>query len=213
MLAGMSLVVAERVHKTFGAVRAVRGVSLRIEAGEGLLLRGSNGSGKSTLLSMLAGVTRPSLGTVTYPDLGGSREAARRGLGWLGHEVQAYADLTVAENLEFFREIVGVDTARVRVVSERLQLQELSAKVVRGCSRGQRQRVALARALMGSPRLLLLDEPTTGLDAATTERVVKILEEEAAAGVARVVVTHDEDFARRVVGSRVVTLQRGLLLE
>lgn len=212
MLAAMVLVRAERVTKSFGPVRAVRGISLEIAEGESVLLRGHNGSGKSTLLAMLGGVTRPSTGRIRYPGLGASREAARGSIGWLGHDVQAYGDLTVAENLEFFRELSSVNADAIRSLVERLALQEILGRQVRVCSRGQRQRVALARALVGAPRLLLLDEPTTGLDAATTARVVAILEEESARGVARVVVTHDEAFAGSMRGVRTVLLQRGIVV-
>ena len=208
----MILVTAERVTKSFGPVRAVRGVSLQVAAGESVLLRGHNGSGKSTLLSLLGGITRPTTGHVRFPGLGASREAARGEIGWLGHDVQAYGDLTVAENLEFFRELQGTTVTALRLLVQRLDLQEISGRQVRVCSRGQRQRVALARALVGSPRLLLLDEPTTGLDANTTERVVRILEEEAGAGVARVVVTHDDAFAGSMKSLRTVWLERGVVV-
>ena len=203
------LVAAERVTKSFGGVRALRGISLEVRAGESVLLRGHNGSGKSTLLALLGGVTRPSSGRVLYPGLGASREAARGSIGWLGHEVQAYGDLTVAENLEFFRELAASTRNAVRELVQRLELQEILERQVRVCSRGQRQRVALARALVGGPRLLLLDEPTTGLDGATTARVVGILEEEAQRGVARVVVTHDDAFAGSMRSLRTVHLERG----
>ncbi len=208
----MVLVAAERVTKSFGPVRAVRGVSLEVAEGESVLLRGHNGSGKSTLLAILGGVTRPTSGRIRYPGLGASREAARGAIGWLGHEVQAYGDLTVAENLDFFRELSASTTESIRLLVQRLQLQEILARQVRVCSRGQRQRVALARALVGSPRLLLLDEPTTGLDAGTTARVVAILEEEAARGVARVVVTHDDAFAGSMKSLRSVVLERGAVV-
>lgn len=208
----MVLVAADRVTKIYGAVRAVRGVSLSISAGESVLLRGHNGSGKSTLLGLLGGVTRPSSGRILYPGLGASRTAARGAIGWLGHEVQAYGDLTVAENLEFFRELVGQTREAVQALVQRLQLQEILQRQVRVCSRGQRQRVALARALVGEPQLLLLDEPTTGLDAGTTARVVGILEEEAARGVARVVVTHDDAFAGSMQSLRTVQMDRGAIV-
>jgi heme exporter protein A len=211
MLLPMVLVAAERVTKSFGPVRAVRGVSLQVAEGESVLLRGQNGSGKSTLLAMLGGVTRPSSGTIRYPALGGSREAARGAIGWLGHDVQAYGDLTVGENLEFFRELTASTTAAIQLLVQRLELQEILQRQVRVCSRGQRQRVALARALIGSPRLLLLDEPTTGLDTGTTARVVTILEEESARGVARVVVTHDDAFASSMKSVRSVVLVRGVI--
>ena len=188
------------------------GVSLEVAAGESVLLRGHNGSGKSTLLAMLGGVTRPTTGRIRYPGLGESREAARGSIGWLGHDVQAYGDLTVAENLEFFRELTGTVAEAIRLLVQRLELQEILARQVRVCSRGQRQRVALARALVGSPRLLLLDEPTTGLDTGTTARVVAILEEESARGVARVVVTHDDAFAGSMKSVRSVLLERGVVV-
>lgn len=204
------LVACDHVSKSFGGVRALRGVSLRVAAGETVLIRGDNGSGKSTLLSLLAGLTKATTGRVRFEGLGGDREAARASIGWLGHDGQAYGDLSVAENLRFFASIVGADAAAVARVSQRLELQRLADRVYRVCSRGQRQRVALARAILHAPQLLLLDEPTTGLDLAGVETLETVLREEASRGASLVVVTHDVAFAERL-GARSVWLERGTL--
>jgi len=204
-----AVVELRNVTKTYGPVRALVGVSCRFEAGEVSVVRGANGSGKSTLLALVGTLTRASSGTVDHGELGARRAVVRCTLGWLGHESLCYPDLTGRQNIELAARLQGRDPAHAfgRAV-ERFALEAFVERPVRTYSRGQRQRVALARALVHEPRLLLLDEPTTGLDPAGTERVRAVVGEEAERGAVVVVVSHDGAFVD-AVGGHVVTLERG----
>jgi heme ABC exporter ATP-binding subunit CcmA len=197
------------VSKTYGAVRALVGVSCRFEAGRTMVVRGPNGSGKSTLLAIVATLSKATSGVVDHGELGRTREAIRRRLGWVGHDSLCYPDLTGRENIELAARLHGqnVKDAFVRAAA-RFDLGAFAERPVRTYSRGQRQRVALARALVHRPRLLLLDEPTTGLDAAATERLLAVVREEVAGGAAVVVVTHDAAFAQSL-GAGTIGLERG----
>jgi heme ABC exporter ATP-binding subunit CcmA len=204
-----AVVEVQNVSKTYGPVRALLGVSCRFVSGEVVVVRGPNGSGKSTLLAVLGTLTRPSSGKIDYGVLGRRRPMLRRTLGWVGHESLCYPDLTGRENIELAARLQGWEPARAYArAAERFDLGQFADRAVRTYSRGQRQRVALARALVHEPRLLLLDEPTTGLDAPTTGRLGAVVREEAARGAIVIVVTHDAAFGEGVA-ARVVSLERG----
>jgi ABC-type multidrug transport system ATPase subunit len=197
------------VTKTYGAVRAVVGVSCSFAAGTVTVVRGPNGSGKSTLLSVVGTLARPTSGSVSYGELGCGRGMVRRTLGWVGHESLCYPDLTGRQNVELAARLHGCDPANAYLrARERFDLAGFAERPVRTYSRGQRQRVAVARALVHEPRLLLLDEPTTGLDAAATVRLRGVVHEEAGRGAVVVLVTHDAAFAASMDGE-VVSLDRG----
>jgi heme exporter protein A len=197
------------VTKTFGPVRALVGVSATLEAGKVTVVRGENGSGKSTLLAIVGTLARPSSGDVSHGELGSSREEVRATLGWVGHESLAYPDLSGRENIELAARLYGLDApAAFSRVAERFDLGSFADRPVRTYSRGQRQRVALARALVHAPRLLLLDEPTTGLDARSVERLRRVVKAEAERGAVVVIVTHDAGFASEVRDAE-IELARG----
>jgi heme ABC exporter ATP-binding subunit CcmA len=204
-----SAVELKNVTKTYGPVRALAGVSCRFAQAEVSLVRGPNGSGKSTLLSIVGTLTRVTSGEVTHGALGRGRDQIRRTLGWLGHDSLCYPDLTGRENIEIAARLHGCEgRAAFERAAERFGLGAYANRAVRTYSRGQRQAVALARALVHHPRLLLLDEPTAGLDAAAVARLTAVVREEAARGGTVVVVTHDDAFADAVDG-QVVRLERG----
>jgi len=200
------------VTKTYGPVRALVNVSARFEGGRISVIEGANGSGKSTLLSILGTLARPTLGEVDHGQLGKSRAEVRAVLGWVGHETLAYGDLTGRENVTLAARLRGVDAERVwREACERFDLASFGDRAVRTYSRGQRQRIAVAKALVHAPSLVLLDEPTAGLDARSTERLGRVVREEAERGAVVVLVTHDPAFAR--VADARIRLERGRVVE
>jgi heme ABC exporter ATP-binding subunit CcmA len=205
----VSSVELRSVTKTYGPVRALVGVSATFAAGKVSMVLGPNGSGKSTLLAIVATLTRPTSGRVAHGDLGKTRDAVRATLGWVGHDSLCYADLSGRENIELAARLHGIDPgAAFEAARARFELKAFAERPVRTYSRGQRQRVALARALVHSPRLLLLDEPTTGLDASGVEQLHKVIRAEAERGAVVLVVTHDQPFALAAGDERVV-LERG----
>ncbi|HEX8792638.1 MAG TPA: heme ABC exporter ATP-binding protein CcmA [Polyangiaceae bacterium] len=199
--------------KRYGAVRALMGVSARFDSGRITVVRGPNGSGKSTLLGIVGTLVRPTTGEVDHGALGGTRAEVRRALGWVGHESLCYPDLTGRRNIELAARLHGLDqkSAFARA-AERFDLAAFADRPLRTYSRGQRQRIALARGLVHQPALLLLDEPATGLDVASTDRLRHVVKEEAARGAIVVIVTH-EDRLTEGLDVRVLSLERGRRLQ
>ena len=182
------------VSRHFGRRRVLNKVSLTCAAGEIVALLGPNGAGKSTLLSIAATLLNPSSGAVRYGEWSaGSAGAALRGrIGVLGHDLYIYPELSAAENLSFFGRIYGLAHVDSRV-AEALDRAGLTQRddAVGGFSRGMRQRLALERALLHDPRLVLLDEPFTGLDDTATAALASRLADLRAAGCIVLVTTHD----------------------
>jgi heme ABC exporter ATP-binding subunit CcmA len=174
-------------------VTVLRDLDLTLGPGEALAVVGPNGAGKTTLLRLLAGLLRPSAGEVTVlgRPLHGDH-AARRAIGFLSHQSLLYDDLTVLENLTFAARLYGL----ARPVEHAGQALEAAGLSARGgdtparLSRGLLQRAAIARALLHRPRVLLLDEPFTALDEASSARLRETLRSVLAGGGAIVVVTH-----------------------
>jgi ABC-type multidrug transport system ATPase subunit len=200
------------LSRNFGRRRALTRVSLDCRAGEIVGLLGPNGAGKSTLLGIASTMVTPSSGEIRY----GGRTAGEVGavlrsrIGVLSHDLHLYAELTALENLIFFGRLYGVAHAEAVAVQalERARLGDRGADLVSGFSRGMRQRLALERALLHSPRLLLLDEPFTGLDDASTYSLIARLRELQSSGCITLLATHDLDVAETVL-DRALILQDG----
>jgi ABC-type multidrug transport system ATPase subunit len=209
-----SLVFAD-VSRTFGRRRALHRVSLRCDAGEIVALLGPNGAGKSTLLSITATLIEPSSGSVRYGEhTARSAGGALRGrIGLLGHDLYIYPELSAAENLTFFARVYRLPDVnrRVEAALERAELTHRRDDVVSGYSRGMRQRLALERALLHEPRLVLLDEPFTGLDDAATSALRRRLAGLRTAGCIVLVTTHDLETIEGII-DRAVMLQNGRLV-
>jgi heme exporter protein A len=187
------------VTKTFGSVRALVRVDAVFLGGQVSMVVGPNGSGKSTLLSILGTLAQPTSGKVAYGTMGSSRASVRATLGWVGHDSLCYEDLTGRQNVELAARLWGVPVHDAfEAARGRFDLGSFVERPFRTYSRGQRQRVALARALVHAPRLILLDEPTTGLDSAGVAKLQAVVREEAARGALVVAVTHDAAFAADV---------------
>jgi len=165
------LVSVRGLTRRFGTFVAVDDVTFDLPRGKVFGFLGPNGSGKSTTIRILTGLLAPSAGRVTgfgTLDVARDTEAWKRRLGYMSQKFSLYADLTVVENLRFFGRIYGlrgtVLDARIRTLSERLDITGIAGVLTEGLSTGLRQRVALAAALLHSPELLFLDEPTGGVD-------------------------------------------------
>jgi ABC-type multidrug transport system ATPase subunit len=203
------------VSRHFGRRRAVSQISLTIRSGEILGLLGPNGAGKSTIIGMLATLVAPTSGSITYGGkaahaLGGRLRGA---IGLLAHELHLYSELSARQNLTFFAGLHGLHAREA--VDRGLAAAGLSDRAddeVSGFSRGMRQRLALERALLHDPRLVLMDEPFTGLDDAATQIVTDRLRRLAAAGAIIVMATHDLDLADGLV-NRVAVVRGGRLIK
>jgi ABC-type multidrug transport system ATPase subunit len=192
---GADPVEARDLRKTYGLLPVLRGIDLTVPASQIVALLGANGAGKSTLLRCLAGTSRPTsgrlsvLGTEFHPKRPPSAALGRIGL--VAHDPLVYLDLTPRQNLAFFAQLYAAAPERVNAQIARFGLTRFADRGSRTLSRGTLQRLALARALLHEPRLLLLDEPFTGLDDAGQEVLVAALAEAARNGAACVLVSHD----------------------
>lgn len=203
----MSIVLtAVDVSKSFGEppneVRAVRGVSLKIEAGRFIAICGPSGSGKSTLMHVLAGIEDPTSGKVLWQDTDlfalndDQRSKLRRKMtGFIFQKFNLLPTLTAAENVALPLLLDGVAMApavsRAREALERVGLGERDKHLPSQLSGGEQQRVAIARALINNPKIIFADEPTGALDTANTQRILELLHEIADAGQTILGVTHD----------------------
>jgi ABC-2 type transport system ATP-binding protein len=192
-------VVAQGVRKRFGVVEALRGLDLAIRVGEIYGLLGPNGSGKTTFIRCVAGLVRPEAGTLTV--LGQTaREAVSSGrVGYMTQAPALYGDLSVDENLRFFAALQGVPHAPERIEESlrTVDLLERRRSVVNTLSGGMRTRVSLAATLLHRPSLILLDEPTVGVDPVLRQEFWAHFRALAATGVTLLVSSHVMDEASR----------------
>jgi ABC-type multidrug transport system ATPase subunit len=209
---GANHVESRGLRKAYGLLPVLRGIDLTVPAGQILALLGANGAGKSTLLRCLGGVCRPTggrlaiLGSECHPTRP-PREVLGR-IGFVAHEPLVYLDLTPRQNLGFFARLHRVPAGRADHQIERFGLGRVAERRTRTLSRGTLQRLSLARALLHEPRLLLLDEPFTGLDEAGQELLCAALAESARAGATVVLVSHDLGRVA-AIADRVVILANG----
>lgn len=193
-LAPPSVVVARGLSRTFGGRRAVDGVSFSLHEGDCLALFGPNGAGKTTLLRLLAGLLTPSAGACTVGGASLRDGSLSRGqVGLVSHASMLYSALSARENVEFAARMYGMPDApgAARNALAAMRVLDRAETPVRALSRGLQQRVSIARAIVHVPRLLLCDEPYTGLDEVGSAALTAALAERRASGAALLLVTHN----------------------
>jgi ABC-2 type transport system ATP-binding protein len=203
----IAAVRAREVQVSRGAIQALRSMSFTIKPGSVTGLFGPSGSGKSTLIRAIAGVQAQVSGALEVLGHQAGSPACRRHLGYMTQAPSVYEDLTVKENLRYFAEIHGAETGEIL---DRVGLGDCTGRLVRDLSGGQRARVSLAAALVGSAQLLLLDEPTVGLDPLLRRELWLLFGELAGEGATLLISSHVMDEARHC--DELLLLRDGLLL-
>lgn len=193
-------VEARGLAKRFGPVVALHPLDLSLAAGLVLAVLGPNGAGKSTLLRLLAGLARPTSGSLAVAGEAADRRARRARVGLVSHATGLYPALSARENLAFAARLHGVadPAARADALLARFELAPLAARRAGTFSRGTAQRVAIARALVHEPAVVLLDEPFTGLDARAADLLEGLVRELSAGGRTVVFSSHDLPRAARL---------------
>ncbi len=203
------------IHRRFGHTIAVDGLTLEVRAGEVFGLLGPNGAGKSTTIAIATGLLAPDAGAVDLLGLGSpANPKVRMHLGLAPQEITLYAELTARENLRFFADLYGVSNARARV-DDLLALVELDARAtdrVATFSGGMKRRLNLAAALVHDPKLVLLDEPTAGVDPQSRNRILELVRRLASEGKTILYTTHYMEEAAKIC-DRVGIVDHGRMLD
>ncbi len=207
------MIAVEDVHKHFKEVKAVDGVDLEICRGEYLALLGPNGAGKTTLVEMIEGIQKPDKGRITIvgKSWNGNEDALHRIIGLSLQETRFIDKLRVEETLRLFSTFYGLKRQRIEEVLDLVNLQEKRRAFVVNLSGGQRQRLALGIALINRPQILLLDEPTTGLDPTARREVWDILTKLKKQGTTMILTTHYMEEASYLC-DRIVIMDQGKIL-
>ncbi len=177
------MIEIKNVTKKYGKVIAVDNISFEVENGEIVGLLGPNGAGKSTTMNMITGFIEPTEGTIIVDgyDMSKKPKKAKREIGYMPEGVPLYADMTVKEFVKFMAEIKRVDkrerNIKVEKVIEQTGLKDVEKKLIKNLSRGYKQRVSMAGALVGEPKVLILDEPTVGLDPKQITEIRSLIKE------------------------------------
>ena len=203
-------VTIENLRVVRGGKEVLHGISLDFRPGEITGLLGPSGCGKTTMMRAIAGVQRVAGGSVTILGLPAGSPALRRRLGYVTQAPSVYSDLTVAENLRYFGQLLGVSGARQREVMAAVRLEAEANLQAAKLSGGQLARVSLATALLNEPEVLVLDEPTVGLDPVLRKELWRLFHELAARGAALLISSHVMDEAERC--DRLVLMRDGRIL-
>jgi putative ABC transport system ATP-binding protein len=214
--------LVKKYHGLAGDVVALKGIDLRVDAGEFLVITGKSGAGKTTLVNMITGLDRSTAGEIWVAGTPLHKLGVEKAAGWRGQTVgivfqtfELLPSLTVLQNVMLamdFAHRYSIRQRRKRALQllEQMDIAEHAHKLPSGVSGGQQQRVAIARAMANDPPILVADEPTGSLDSATTSAVLQVLEDLVAQGRTVLLVTHDRDVARR--GTRSIKLADGRIL-
>jgi len=209
-----ALLKIDGLHKRYGEVRALADVTLDLPPGEVWGLLGHNGAGKTTLMKLALGILHPSAGRVEIlgaAPRGRSGRIVRRAVGYLPEAAAFYGELSGREVLRYFQRLKDADPRQVEELLVEVDLAAAADRRVKTYSKGMRQRLGLAQALLGHPRLLLLDEPTVGLDPIATQRFYRTVRRHAAGGATVLLSSHVLPGIERHV-DRVAILGGGRLL-
>jgi ABC-2 type transport system ATP-binding protein len=211
------MLMVRGVHKSYGAVEALRGVDLEVAPGEIAALVGPNGAGKTSLVSIIAGLRRPDTGEVSVGGLDVTKHRQQVGqlLGLAPQDLAIYPTLTVRENLVLFGELAGLRGAALRTriteTAEALGIHELLTRPSSALSGGQKRRLHTAMALVHRPPLLLLDEPTVGADIESRQQLLELVRTLAADGAAVCYSTHYLPEVE-VLGATIAILEAGRVI-
>ncbi|MEM9065229.1 MAG: ABC transporter ATP-binding protein [Planctomycetota bacterium] len=206
----------DQVTKSFGEVQALRGLSMHVQKGELYGLLGPNGAGKSTTMALTVGLLEPDSGTVTVNGTGSPEDpAVRAHIGLAPQSLSLYDEMSATENMMFFGQIQGLERrplkARVGELLERVGLESRASERIQGYSGGMKRRLNLAVALLHSPPLLLLDEPTAGVDPQSRNALFELIRELREGGHTIVYCTHYMEEAQRLC-DRVAIIDEGAML-
>jgi heme ABC exporter ATP-binding subunit CcmA len=206
----MNAVGVEGVWKFYGDYPALRNVNLQAEPGACLALIGRNGAGKTTLLRTIAGFSRPGKGNISIFGNSPRETEARRKMGYIGHGISVYDELSALENLMLYGKLYALPNPKKSALKwlERTGLERVKNGLVREFSRGMRQRLAVARAFLHEPQVLLLDEPFTALDDRAIAVLQQVLREALKNGKTIVMSTHQLREALELA-THVALLNRG----
>ena len=210
MMNSSPAIESDRLHVRRGKVEVLIDLSISVPRGEVVGLLGPSGSGKSTLMRSIVGAQQTAGGTVTVLGSPAGSPALRRRIGYVTQAPSVYDDLTVAQNLRYFGRVISAPMSDVERVIAEVELVPQTNQLVGSLSGGQRNRVSLAAALLGSPELLVLDEPTVGLDPVLRRDLWELFAALAKRGVSLLVSSHVMDEARRC--DRILLLHNGRLL-
>lgn len=193
----MSTIIAtNQLTKTFGAFTAVNAITFEVKEGEIFGFLGANGAGKTTALKMLTGLLTPSSGSATVAgyDVWKEPEQVKRRIGYMSQKFSLYEDLTIRENIRLFGGIYGLSMAVIRektaVLLQKLELQAEADKLVKSLPLGWKQKLAFSVAMLHDPKIVFLDEPTSGVDPLTRRQFWELIYEAAHRGVTLMVTTH-----------------------
>jgi len=210
----MSVIDVDRISKAYGSFKAVDKLSFSVEKGECLGLLGSNGAGKSTTIKIITGQIKPDSGRVEVQ--GNCSETDPKKvhsvIGYIPDDQTVYEELTVEQNIDIFRQIHELPKKRTGEIIKTLSLIDKTKVKVKNLSKGLKQRVLIARALVHDPKVILLDEPTTGLDPSSAESIYEILENLKKTGSTILLTTHLMNDVERLC-DRIIFINKGEKVE
>lgn len=213
----MNMILVEDLRKNYGRVKALRGLSIEIRKGEIFGLLGPNGAGKTTFIRILTSLTRPTKGRIWINglDINKHPEQVKKEIGLVPQYLNLDQELTAEENLEFYGRLYGMTAGerkrRLTNLLKFVELAERASDIVEGYSMGMKRRLLIARALMPRPKVLLLDEPTVGLDPQTRRKIWDLITDLKNQGVTILLTTHYIEEAERLC-DRIGIIDEGRLI-